>query len=219
LAALPELTEDTLNPEISDSIIQAAMDALDAGKTHYTDRPGILKLRKWVSDQLKSRFDIEISPDEVTITCGATEARFVTITQLAKPDTQIYQQDMMPEIEAIANLIGAESIREVIDPATVSLAYLRREAGEVLWQQAIENDWWVIWEMNVDADGDRFHPAQLDLLAPKVVTIGTFSKYMPGWRVGWMAGSEMASNLRAYKQSMTICTTSISQWAVLGMLE
>jgi aspartate/methionine/tyrosine aminotransferase len=69
------------------------------------------------------------------------------------------------------------------------------------------------------AGDSGFHPAQNADLAARVVTIGSLSAYIPGWRMGWMAGSEMAGKLRAYKQSMTICSTSVSQWAALGLVE
>ena len=63
-----------------------------------------------------------------------------------------------------------------------------------------------------------FHPAQNEKLAARVVTIDSLSHRMAGWRVGWMAGSEAALRLRARKQAITICTTSVSQWAGLELL-
>ncbi len=52
----------------------------------------------------------------------------------------------------------------------------------------------------------------------KTVYIGGLPE-MEGWRVGFMAGSSAAGKLRAFKQSMTICTPSVSQWAALGIEE
>lgn len=52
----------------------------------------------------------------------------------------------------------------------------------------------------------------------KTVYIGGLPE-MDGWRVGFMAGSGAAGKLRAFKQSMTICTPSVSQWAALGIEE
>jgi aspartate/methionine/tyrosine aminotransferase len=83
--------------------------------------------------------------------------------------------------------------------------------------QARQRGWWIIWDTS-GSGGTGFHPAQNPKLAGRVVTIGSFSDRMPGWRVGWMAGSDQAKQLRAYKQSLTICSTSISQWAALGLV-
>jgi aspartate/methionine/tyrosine aminotransferase len=51
-----------------------------------------------------------------------------------------------------------------------------------------------------------------------VVVIGGLDDVLPGWRVGWLAGSEVAEKLRSLKQSMTICTTSVSQWAAVALM-
>jgi len=95
-------------------------------------------------------------------------------------------------------------------------------------EMAKVNSWWVVWDVSrepppqsspaSEGGSKAFHPAQDTAIAAKVISIGSFSYVMPGWRVGWMAGSEMADKLRAYKQSMTICSTSISQWAGMGLV-
>ena len=57
---------------VSDEILDGVRVALLAGETHYTDRPGILELRELVAAALGR------TPDEVIITSGEKEARFVT---------------------------------------------------------------------------------------------------------------------------------------------
>jgi aspartate/methionine/tyrosine aminotransferase len=219
---LPEPADLPPGPDIPLPVIEAAVAALDAGKTHYTDRPGILPLRVWVTQYLRSRFGLLLDPDQVTITCGATEARFVTLKQLARTGSQIACPGDPAPIATAAHLVGAALAREVADPATVSLAYLTPADApgqvEALLQQAADYDWWILWDIS-GTQGTAFHAAQTPALAPRVVTVGSFSDQMPGWRVGWMAGSEKAAKLRAYKQSLTICSTSVSQWAALGLAE
>lgn len=206
LADLPALPEAEQTARLTESVIDAAIAALDAGKTHYTDRPGILGLRTWVSDHLKQAYDITVEPDEVTITCGMTEARFVALTRLWLPDTHIYCPEVIPGVEAVAKLMGAQVVTQPDE--SVSVAY-QPDLSAVL-----NPDWWIIWEDRNTGE----HPAQQADPA-KIVTLGSFSDQLPGWRMGWMAGSEKAKALRAYKQSMTICSPSISQWAALGLTE
>jgi aspartate/methionine/tyrosine aminotransferase len=219
---LPEPAEVPSGPDVPQPVIEAAVAALDAGKTHYTDRPGILPLRVWVCSYLQNHFGLPLDPDQVTITCGATEARFVTLKQCVRPGSWIACPGDPAAISAAAHLIGAELARVVDDPASVSLVYLTPSDDasqvEALLELAGDHGWWILWDIS-RTEGTTFHPALIPERAPRVVTIGSFSDRMPGWRVGWMAGSEKAEKLRAYKQSMTICSTSVAQWAAVGLTE
>ena len=73
---------------IPPNVIQAAVDALARGETHYTDRPGIPEFRAWVADHLLARWGVTVDPSEVTITCGSTEARYVSMTLLTEPGSK-----------------------------------------------------------------------------------------------------------------------------------
>ncbi|MDZ4767447.1 MAG: aminotransferase class I/II-fold pyridoxal phosphate-dependent enzyme [Chloroflexota bacterium] len=229
VAALPDVIEPVVDmPEsVSESVLRAAFDALDTGQTHYTDRPGILPLREQAVEQIGRRYGVELSADAVTITCGAVEARFVAIKQLVKPGQRIVCLDPAPIVGAAA-LCGVEITTDPTDD-TIALLYLSvsddPEAVTKIVRVANKRDWWVIWDTSSGEpskaqpdESAAFHPAQLPKLTPRTITIHE-AQPMSGWRVGWMAGSKAATKLRAYKQSMTICTTSISQWAALGLDE
>lgn len=225
VADLAAPVERVDSPTIPESVIQRAVAAMRDGHTHYTDRPGILGLRTIAVDKLGRQYGIEMSPDEVTITCGATEARFVALKQLARSGTAVLCAGEGEAIVNAAKLLGVEIVgtRSAAPlPDNISILYLTpaddRAAIDSLLEAAVQNGWWVIWDTADGITGD-FHPAQNPALAAKTITIGSFSREMPGWRVGWMAGSQMANKLRAFKQSMTICTTSVSQWAALGLHE
>lgn len=225
VAGLPQVVERTDNPAIPQPVVEAAIKALAEGKTHYTDRPGILGLRKWVAAYLQDQFNVSLKADDVTITCGATEARFVTIKRLVKAGESILCPGEAKLIEGAAHLVGIEVSTQIQDTNKVRLVYLHpgsEFAGvTTALRVAKAYDCWVVYDLAASPEHyvDRFHPAQDTDLAPKVISIGSLSHIMPGWRVGWMAGSEMADKLRAYKQSMTICTTSVSQWAGMGVVE
>jgi aspartate/methionine/tyrosine aminotransferase len=94
-----------------------------------------------------------------------------------------------------------------------------QEVLDVLLQHAAEHDWWIVWDISGHTRSSTFHPAQQKALAPRVITIGGWEDQLPGWQVAWMAGSEAAEKLRAFHQSMTICTTNVSQWAALALME
>ncbi len=206
-------------PNIPQNVIQAAVDALARGETHYTDRPGIPEFRQWVADYLGKGYGIHIDPSQVTITCGSTEARYVTMTLLAQPQTQVLCLGDVAQIRGALHLVGAEPVHSMEDAERLTVLYLRpddeREALDALFKQAEREDWWLVWDMSLATARPNIHPAQNEKLAARVVTIDSLSRRMAGWRLGWMAGSAAALRLRARKQAITICTTSVSQWAGL----
>lgn len=220
IGGLPPATDWPAESEPeSAAVIAAAMDALQRGETHYTDRPGILPLREIAAAGLRGRYNIEMTPKDVTITCGATEARYVAVKLLAKPGSQVYSPGPAL-ISGAVHIAGAE-ITNTPGEKT-SLVYLTPDddpavVGSVL-AQAAERGWYVLWDLAAASQAGRasaFHPAQLNGLAARTVTIESASDRIPGWRVGWMAGSEVAEKLRSLKQAMTICTTSYAQWAAV----
>ena len=55
-------------------IRDAGISAIKRGYTQYTSNKGLPKLRKEISDYLKSCYRVEFSPEEIMITVGASEA-------------------------------------------------------------------------------------------------------------------------------------------------
>ncbi|MCY4070541.1 MAG: aminotransferase class I/II-fold pyridoxal phosphate-dependent enzyme [Chloroflexi bacterium] len=218
VAALDDLCSPrTGDPDVPANVIEAAVAALARGETHYTDRPGIPEFRAWVADHLRERYAVVVDPAEVTITCGSTEARFVTMTLLAEAGGAVLCPGDSSRIRGALHILGAEiidSIREDISLLYISPDVYRETSIELL-QHAEETDWWIVYDLSFAKTAPPFHPAQNERLASRVVTIDSLSAALPGWRLGWMAGSAAALRLRAGKQAITICTTAVSQWAGL----
>jgi len=59
-------------------ILEAALDAMKEGFTHYTEINGTLELRKVISEKLEKENGIDVDPQtEVTVTSGTQEAMFI----------------------------------------------------------------------------------------------------------------------------------------------
>ncbi|MEO8969458.1 MAG: pyridoxal phosphate-dependent aminotransferase [Solirubrobacteraceae bacterium] len=91
------------------SVRDAAKAALDAGATHYTDRPGIRELREAVALKLAESNRIAVAPaDEVLITCGVQEALFLALQILAGGgDEVIITGPALPEDVELVRSVGA----------------------------------------------------------------------------------------------------------------
>lgn len=206
---------------VNEGVLRSASHAMQAGHTHYTDRPGILPLREWAVNVLGERFGVELSPAEATITCGVTEARFVALKLLAKAGSYVIVPGERSDIAPAAALLGLQLAPNPDQPEAISILLLTSQddpsATHPLLDLARQHGWWIVYEIRPGA-AKTPHPAQDPALAGRTISIGEIDPALLGWRVGWMAGSQMANKLRAFKQSMTICTTSISQWAALGLV-
>jgi len=198
VADLPPVESPSGGETPDASLIEGAVAALEAGKTKYTDRPGIIGLRSWVADHLNSLGDVNLSPNQVTITCGVEEARFVAVTYL--------------------EYAGKSNFAAKFDTLhTERVIYLHQsdtKAASILVEATNHH---IIWELSLAAPS--ISAVAKPELRDHTLFIGSFPGVGDGWRVGWMAGHADHAKLRSYKQSMTICTPSASQWAVLNLLE
>jgi aspartate aminotransferase len=93
-------------------IVEAAVEALHAGHTHYVPAPGIPALRQSVAAFLDRTGRMPgISPDRVIITPGAKPIMFYTIMALAGPgDEVIYPDPGFPMYESITAFAGATPV-------------------------------------------------------------------------------------------------------------
>jgi aspartate/methionine/tyrosine aminotransferase len=197
----------------SAQVQRAVEEALDRGETHYSDRPGILPLRLAVADYLSRRFGFDANPNsDVIVTCGVTEARFIATQQIFKPGETVYAPVMSQRIAGAAIFRRLEVSARA---ASVDGLYLTSSSSEAAMRGQIDSvpeSAFIIYE--VDEEISVFHPAQLPNCEQRTVTIGNLGA--ESWRVGYLVTPVFSSGLRDFKQALTICTTSLSQFAVVA---
>jgi aspartate aminotransferase len=89
-------------------IVEAAVEALRAGHTHYVPAPGIPPLREAVAAFLERTGRMRVPPDRVVVTPGAKPIMFFTILALAGPgDEVLYPDPGFPMYESITSFAGA----------------------------------------------------------------------------------------------------------------
>jgi aspartate aminotransferase len=89
-------------------IVEAAIEALRAGATHYVPAPGIQPLRQAVAAFLERTGRMRVTPDRVIITPGAKPIMLFTILALASEgDEVLYPDPGFPMYESITSFAGA----------------------------------------------------------------------------------------------------------------
>ncbi|HEY2575608.1 MAG TPA: pyridoxal phosphate-dependent aminotransferase [Streptosporangiaceae bacterium] len=89
-------------------IVEAAVEALRAGNTHYVPAPGIPPLREAVAAFLERTGRMRVPPDRVIVTPGAKPVMFFTIMALCNEgDEVLYPDPGFPMYESITAFTGA----------------------------------------------------------------------------------------------------------------
>ena len=71
-------------------ILEAGIEALRKGETHYTSNAGIYELREAIADMLEEKYQVRYSPeDEVVVTVGVSEALYLALTAIIDPGEEI----------------------------------------------------------------------------------------------------------------------------------
>jgi aminotransferase len=71
-------------------ILEAGIEALKKGETHYTSNAGIYELREAISDQLEEKYQVKYDPaDEVVVTVGVSEALYLALTAVINQGEEI----------------------------------------------------------------------------------------------------------------------------------
>jgi aspartate aminotransferase len=225
-------------------IKDAAIRAINEGKTGYTFNAGIEELRIAVSDKFKRENNLSYTPEQIIITAGAGEAIFIAIQTLVNPGERVIITDPgFVSYEACVRLAGGvpdlipltkdlhiddTTLQEKISGARLLIINSPcNPTGTVEPPEHIRS----ITEIAMDAgvtilsdevyehliyDAVHTSPATF---GEDVLTVNATSKSyaMTGWRVGYLAGPPeyMEQSLKVHQYCQT-CATSISQYAALA---
>jgi aminotransferase len=124
-----DLSGDWLDLPSAPAVRAAAKDALDAGATHYTTRPGLNPLREAIAAKLLHENAVELDPHtEVLVTCGGREALFVALHVLLSPGDEalivgphrVAHAEIVRLAGGVAATIAPAGPDLVVDPADVA---------------------------------------------------------------------------------------------------
>lgn len=94
-----------------ENIIEAAVNALRGGYTHYTPAAGMTDMREAIATYTGQTRGIACGPENVVITPGAKPVMFYAILALVNRDDEvIYPNPGFPIYESVINFIGARPV-------------------------------------------------------------------------------------------------------------
>jgi aspartate/methionine/tyrosine aminotransferase len=93
------------------NIVEAAVDALHKGYTHYGPSAGLPPLRDAIAEDVSRSRGIKVTPEEVVVVPGGKPIIFFTILALCdEGDEVIYPNPGFPIYESMINFVGAKAV-------------------------------------------------------------------------------------------------------------
>lgn len=197
-------------------VVEAAIAALRAGRTHYTPALGLPALRAAISGFYRDREGLEIAPERIVITPGASGALQLVLGVLLNPGDEVLMADpgypcnrhfaRMFEAGAVPVPVGPESGYQLTaaaiagcwteKTAAVMLASPSNPTGTVIAADELHRIIALARERGAALIVDEIYQNLVygDRAASALASddalfvINSFSKYfnMTGWRLGWL---------------------------------
>jgi aspartate/methionine/tyrosine aminotransferase len=179
-----------------ENVVDAGVNAIHEGYTHYSPSAGMPALREAVAEVVTSTHGVKVSPDEVVIVPGGKPTIYFTFTALVEEgDEVIYPNPGFPIYESLINFTGAKPVplqmreekdfrldpNELADLITdrtklIVLNSPHNPTGSVLTQQDVKDI--------AAAIGDRDIMVLSDEIYSRLIFEGQHHSLMslPGWR-------------------------------------
>ena len=231
-------TKDSINLGIGEPdfdtpkhIIEGAKKALDRGKTHYTPNNGIPELRESISNKLKNDNNLDVNPDNVITTCGASEALMLSLMTLVnKGDdvlisnpgfvsynslTQLCEGNIIPmNLDENFNIDTEELLNNITNktkcimlnsPANPTGKVMDKSEIKAICDIAEDNNIIIISdEIYEKIIYDKKHYSPMEF-TDNCILINGFSKAyaMTGWRIGYIGINENLNKKYDLIENMT----------------
>ena len=225
-------------------IKDAAIRAIQEGKTGYTTNNGLPELRAAISRKFKNENGIKYHPDQVLVTAGASEALHLVMQALINPGDRVLCPDpgfvsyaslatiaggkpvsvpltktLHVDVEAAKKLMDKAKIFVLNSPGNPTGAVESKESVKAIVEYAADRNVTVVSDEVYEhfIYGKKHYSAAL--FGDNVITINATSKTyaMTGWRLGYLAASpEIIQQCLKVHQYCQACATAISQYAAVA---
>jgi aspartate/methionine/tyrosine aminotransferase len=201
-------------------VIEAGMQALAEGRTHYTPAVGLPELRERISDFYAGRYGVRVAPQRIVITPGASAALQLVMAVLVNPGDAVLMADPgYPCNRNFVYLLNGEPLGIPVDAATqyqpdaglvrdawrdtvraLLVASPSNPTGTLLGADALRDLHAEVSARDASLVVDEIYhgltydePAVTALsVSDDIFVINSFSKYfgMTGWRLGWLVAPD-----------------------------
>ncbi|MCP8306603.1 MAG: aminotransferase class I/II-fold pyridoxal phosphate-dependent enzyme [archaeon] len=222
-------------------------DAIERGFTHYTDPAGIPDLREEIANSVNKRYNIDVSPEQVAVTCGGRFSVYASIlSKLFSGDEAVVIQPAWPAyvdcIEAVGGRAVAfktkledgwrpdvESLSELLNDSTrlIVLNYPNNPTGKVLEKHDLKAIVELAKERDITILSDEvyldyaFKPYNsiLEFHDCKSIYVSSFSKSygMTGFRIGY-AVSDLET-IKKISRIQALASTSVPEFIQHAAIE
>ncbi|WP_111639142.1 aminotransferase class I/II-fold pyridoxal phosphate-dependent enzyme [Marinomonas shanghaiensis] len=221
--------EDVIHLEIGEpdfvavkAVATAGIAAIQQGKTGYTSATGLPDLKRAISDYYSSRYQVNVSPERIIVTPGASGALLLMASLMVNPDEDVLMPDpcypcnrhFLIQSGAKAKLVetlpenGFEMDLNTLEhhwgesTCGLWLASPSNPTGAVLSQSYIAKAWEKVKGLGGHLLVDEIYQGLVyegdDFsalsISDDIFVINSFSKYfaMTGWRLGWLVVPDWA---------------------------
>lgn len=226
--------------------VARAHEVLDRDGMGYWESPD---LRARIACVYDDRYGVDVDPDRILLTCGASPALVLALSTrfrpadriaLARPGYVAYRNTLRAlHMEPVEIACGPETRfqltaaqLEALDPAPagVIIASPANPTGTIIPDAELAAIAEVCRARNIAIVSDEIYhglsyvgpTASMLQFAPDALVINSFSKYwsMAGWRLGWLlVPSDQIAAARAYIGNMFLTPPSLSQHAGLVAMD
>ncbi len=232
--------------DVPESIKQACIEAIQAGKNAYSPTQGIAPLREKLKTQVQAKYNH--SDRDVFISSGTSGGLVVAMMALVNPGDEVIVFDpyfvmyppliqMMGGVPVIIDTypdfqIDIQKVEQAITPKTKMVLFntpanptgvtATRSNTKALAQLCAERGIALISDEIYSGfcyDAPLTSPAEFN---PDTIVIDGFSKShaMTGWRLGWVHGpSTLMQEMLKIQQFSFVCAPQPVQWAGLAAMD
>lgn len=227
-------------------IKQAAIEALEAGHTHYTHSLGLIELREAVCRHYERRYGVSVDPEQIVVTSGTSPAMFMIFAALLEAGDEVIISD--PHYACYPNFIrfvGGEPVAVRVEeqdgfqfrPETIASKIGARTkavfvnspsnpTGNLLSAERMK----AIAALSPYIVSDEIYHGlvyegrehSILEFTDRAFVLNGFSKAyaMTGWRLGYLiAPKPFIRAIQKVQQNFFISANAVTQWAGIAALE
>ncbi|MGQ9858153.1 MAG: pyridoxal phosphate-dependent aminotransferase [Thermodesulfobacteriota bacterium] len=227
-------------------IVEAALEAMRAGRTHYTHSQGLYELREAICDHYRARYNVQLHPDQVVVTAGTSPALLLVFSALLEPGDEVILSN--PHYACYPHFIRffqgrpvfvrveeedgfqlrAQQIELALTPRTkaIMINSPSNPTGNLL--EAVHME--AISRMGPLVISDEIYHGlvyegrERSILefTDRAIVLNGFSKLyaMTGWRLGYLIlPRELVRPIQKIHQNFFISASDFGQWAAIAALQ